>query len=215
MFKYSEVLAAGEQYVGSIHDEPTIDTTMLLCYTSGTTGNPKAVKMSHRNLISNIASGRLNSTALVDTDSYLSYLPMGHIFEQAFFTTAFVCGAKVGLFSGDILKLVDDCQALKPTVFPSVPRLFNKFYDRISAGLKQLEGCKGYLANRAISSKIYYLERDGTYEYPLYDKLVCNKFKALFGGNVRMMVTGSAPIDAYVLSFLRVAFCCPILEGYG
>jgi len=140
---------------------------------------------------------------------------MGHIFEQAFFAAAFIYGTKVGFFGGNILKLVDDCQALKPTIFPSVPRLFNKFYDKIRAGLKELQGCKGYLANRAIDSKIYYLERNSTYEYAFYDKLVCNKFKAILGGNVRMMVTGGAPIDAHVLSFLRVAFCCPILEGYG
>lgn len=128
---------------------------------------------------------------------------------------ALVSGIKVGFFAGDVMKLTDDCQVLKPTMFPSVPRLYNRIYDKINSRLKELTGVRSYLANRAISSKLYYLETQGCYTYAAYDKAVCNKFRAILGGEVRLMVTGSAPISVDVLNFLKVCFCCPILEGYG
>ena len=71
------------------------------------------------------------------------------------------------------------------------------------------------MAKRAIERKMYYLETYGTYHYNMYDKVVCNKFRAILGGEVRIMATGSAPIAPDVLNFLKVAFCCPIIEGYG
>jgi len=71
------------------------------------------------------------------------------------------------------------------------------------------------MAHKAIKSKLYYLENYASYNYGFYDSIVCNKFKAILGGNVRIMATGSAPISVNVLNFLKVCFCCPILEGYG
>ena len=114
-----------------------------------------------------------------------------------------------------MLKLTDDCQELKPTMFPSVPRLYNRIFDKIQSKLRELTGMKSYIASRAISSKLYYLENYATYDHRSYDKLVCSKFKELLGGRVRFMATGSAPISVDVLNFLKVSFCCPIIEGYG
>ena len=82
-------------------------------------------------------------------------------------------------------------------------------------GLQQLTKTRSYIANKAIQSKLWYLDNYATYNYSFYDKIVCNKFKAILGGNVRIMCTGSAPIAVDVLNFLKVCFCCPILEGYG
>ena len=114
-----------------------------------------------------------------------------------------------------ITKLTDDCQALRPTMFPSVPRIFNRIYDKMKSRLSELQGIKAYMANRAVNSKLYYLDNYALYNYSFYDRIVCSKFKAILGGNVRIMATGSAPIATDVLNFLKVCFCCPILEGYG
>ena len=62
---------------------------------------------------------------------------------------------------------------------------------------------------------MYYLENYATYDHKGYDKVVCNKFKEILGGRVRVMATGAAPISVDVLNFLKVSFCCPIIEGYG
>lgn len=209
------MIAAGAKFVGTRHPEPTPETIMLLCYTSGTTGNPKAAKLLHKNFIATCAGIPYTGANFSENDLYISYLPMAHSFEQTLFASAVCNGTKVGFYGGDVLKLTEDCQALKPTMFPSVPRLFNRIYDKINAGLKELQGVKGSLAQRAINSKLYYLENNASYEYYAYDKLVCNKFRNILGGRCRIMVTGSAPIDPKVLNFLKVCFCCPILEGYG
>lgn len=145
----------------------------------------------------------------------ISYLPLAHSFEKVLFTLALLKGVRIGFYAGDVLKLTDDCQKLRPTFFPSVPRLYNRIYDKIKAELDKLQGVRGFLANRAVSSKLYYLNSQGTLNYAMYDRIVCSKFKAVLGGNVRFMVTGSAPISVDVLNFLKVCFCCPLVEGYG
>jgi len=104
---------------------------------------------------------------------------------------------------------------LKPTLFPSVPRLYNRIYGKIKDKLNLATGLKASLVTRAINSKLYYLKKDGCMTHRFYDALVFNKTKALLGGKVKMMITGSAPIAQDVLEFLKIAFCAPICEGYG
>ena len=121
----------------------------------------------------------------------------------------------MGFYQGDPLKLADDCVALKPAFFPSVPRLYNRIYGKIKSTLDGATGCKKWLIDKALKSKSDNLADTGATTHGCYDKLVFNKTAAILGGQVRVMVTGSAPIDKAVLDFLKVAFCCPILEGYG
>lgn len=104
---------------------------------------------------------------------------------------------------------------LKPTMFPSVPRLYNKIYAKIKGNFDVLTGCKKWLVNKGLAAKTANLHASAATTSGCYDKLVFNKIKAILGGCVEYMVTGSAPIDLEVLAFLKVAFCCPIFEGYG
>lgn len=187
----------------------------MFCYTSGTTGDPKAAKLTHRNMLAAGTASKFGGIDVDTEDCYISYLPLAHSFEKVLFVMALIRGIKVGYYSGDVLKLSEDCEILRPTLFPSVPRLFCRIYDKITSRLKDLTGMKAYLANRAIESKLYYLEHQASYQYSFYDRAVCDKFKNVLGGRVRLMVTGSAPISVEVLNFLKVCFCCPILEGYG
>lgn len=111
---------------------PKSEDIYMFCYTSGTTGDPKAAKLSHKNLISAASSVLLIDGIHFDqSDCVISYLPLAHSFEKAIFVTACITGMKIGYFGGDALKLLDDLKELKPTIFPSVPRLFNRIYDKI------------------------------------------------------------------------------------
>jgi len=74
---------------------------------------------------------------------------------------------------------------------------------------------KKTLANKAVDAKMYYLHQDASTTHFLWDTLIFKKTKAIFGGRCRMMVTGSAPVASDVLDFIKIAACCPILEGYG
>ena len=126
-----------------------------------------------------------------------------------------MCGCKTGYYSGDPLRLTEDCQFLRPTLFPSVPRLYNRIFTVLNERMKASGGIKFWLAQKAISTKLTALSRNASYTHGCYDAIVFKKIRAALGGRVRMMVTGSAPIDPKVLNFFKVCFCCPVLEGYG
>jgi long-chain acyl-CoA synthetase len=104
---------------------------------------------------------------------------------------------------------------LKPSIFPSVPRLYNRIYGKIKATFETKTGCARWLINKGLAAKTQGLNNTGAVKNGCWDKLVFKKTAALLGGNVRLMITGSAPIDKDVLDFLKICFCCPFLEGYG
>lgn len=137
---------------------PKADDIYMFCYTSGTTGDPKAAKLSHGNLIA-AASATLyvGGIDFSDDESIISYLPLAHSFEKSIFATCCITGMSIGYFSGDPLKLLDDLKELKPTYFPSVPRLFNRIYDKIKGGLKDKSAIQQMLFNRAVSGKLRHL----------------------------------------------------------
>jgi len=157
----------------------------------------------------------IEGISITKTDVYLSYLPLPHVLERIIVYATIGAGAQIAIYGGDVMKLKDDLALVRPTVFCSVPRLYNRFYDVMKSGFKKLTGVKKILANRAIVSKEHYLKNGCHYNHPVYDRLVFNKTKNAFGGRVKFMMTGSAPISSEVIEFLRIACCCPILEGYG
>jgi long-chain acyl-CoA synthetase len=126
-----------------------------------------------------------------------------------------IVGMRTGYGCGNPMKLLDDCAVLKPHFFPSVPRLYNRIYAGVKAKFNELTGCKKYLIDSALASKSHYLHATQTYTHGCYDFLVFKKIKAMLGGRVKAMATGSAPIEQNVLDFLKISFCCPVLEGYG
>jgi len=97
----------------------------------------------------------------------------------------------------------------------SVPRLFNRFHDGIQLSLNKLTGIKSYLLNKAINTKLNNLHTQCAYTHNIYDQLIFNKIRESFGGRIRFMITGSAPISTTLMDFLKITFCCPIIEGYG
>jgi long-chain acyl-CoA synthetase len=106
-------------------------------------------------------------------------------------------------------------QILKPTFFPTVPRLLNKIYSKVKDGMNSAAGLKGWLVKKALATKTNNLKNHNQYTHFFYDKLIFSKIRAITGGNIRCMVTGSAPIAGDVLDFLKICFCCPVHEGYG
>ena len=192
----------------------TPDSIYAFSYTSGTTGEPKGAMISHRNLVGVFpgASDRLKGTK---NDRYVNYLPMAHVMERVAFNYFLYAKVKILVYSGDILKLKEDLAVFKPTIFFSVPRLFNRFYEVIQAGIKEKSGLAQKLVRRAIATKIENLDKDCSYTHSIYDKLVFKKMKDALGGEVTNMLTGSAPINEETLKFLKIAFSAPLIEGYG
>lgn len=112
-------------------EEPTPATTYMFCYTSGTTGDPKGAKITHESFISCCSIQEWFNIDLDETDISISYLPYGHTMEQCIFVLSILRGFSHGYYSGDPLKLMEDIQILKPTIFLTVPRILNKIYSKI------------------------------------------------------------------------------------
>jgi len=211
----AEVEANGKaQPRGTVAPSPL--DIFTFCYTSGTTGDPKGALLAHGDVVTVFAASRSRqSFNMKSSDVHLSYLPLPHIFERMIQFGLVTSGAAIGFYQGETLKILEDLQALRPTFFPSVPRLLNRIHDKLRAGVEEAGGLKKTLFDRAYSAKKAGLAR-GSLTHPLWDRLVFSKIKERVGlNNVRLIVTGSAPIADHVLDFLRIVFCCSVVEGYG
>ncbi|CAK9113130.1 Long-chain-fatty-acid--CoA ligase 5 (Arachidonate--CoA ligase) (Long-chain acyl-CoA synthetase 5) (LACS 5), partial [Durusdinium trenchii] len=187
----------------------------FFCYTSGTTGDPKGVLVKHEGLITCLQAMRVAGTDMQPTDVHLSYLPLPHVFERGILYSVLYGAGRVGFYQGDTLKILEDIQELRPTIFPSVPRLLNRVRDKILAGVEEAGGIKKWLFEKALASKVAGLQQ-GSITHPIWDRLVFNALKTRLGfDRIRLMCTGSAPISGETLSFLRAVFGTAVVEGFG
>ena len=196
----------------------TGDSLATICYTSGTTGVPKGVMLTQKNILSSGWGLRSHPSvmSLIHEKSFaLSYLPLAHMFERMIWNMSIILGLKLGFYHGIILELKEDLQCLKPTFIVSVPRLFNRFYDIISLKINEAKGFKRKLITKAVNVKLSNLRSGAKYTHVLYDQLVFKKMKNILGGKIEMMACGAAPIEGEVLEMLKICFCCPIIEGFG
>jgi len=105
-------------------------------------------------------------------------------------------GLKIGMFSGNILKIKEDCEILKPAMFLSVPRFFNKIHDALRTAFSKATGLKKCLVDIAVKTKLENYEKNGQLKHCLYDRLIFNKIRNMLGGQIEIMATGSAPMSA-------------------
>uniref|UniRef100_A0A0B7ANZ2 Long-chain-fatty-acid--CoA ligase n=1 Tax=Arion vulgaris TaxID=1028688 RepID=A0A0B7ANZ2_9EUPU len=196
---------------------PKPDDIYSICYTSGTTGNPKGVVLTQFAFQSMVQSllvaVQINFVPTPD-DVHLSYLPLAHNFERACHVMLFLAGGRIGYFSRDIKLLTDDLVTLKPTIFPTVPRLLNRIYDAVHGEVKGSK-IKSALLRWALASKQKDVDRRIYRRDSVWDKILFKKVQNKLGGRVRIVITGSAPISPDVVTFLRCALGCLVVEGYG
>ncbi|KAG8901575.1 hypothetical protein FRB99_005208 [Tulasnella sp. 403] len=183
----------------------TPDTVATVCYTSGTTNVPKGAVLTHRNLVAG-ALANAHGLDWVEDASILSYLPLELL--------GMALGAKIGYFSGDPMRLIEDAQILKPYFFVSVPRVLNRLYLAAMQASKA-PGIKGALFRRAVEVKTKELLATGNNRHVFWDALVFRKVQAILGGRIGAITTGSAPISKDCMDFLKIAFACTVVEGYG
>uniref|UniRef100_A0A3P8XFW0 Arachidonate--CoA ligase n=1 Tax=Esox lucius TaxID=8010 RepID=A0A3P8XFW0_ESOLU len=204
-------------------------------------GNPKGAMLTHGNVIANCAAFikiTEDTLNLGPKDVLISFLPLAHMFERVIevmflmqliqilafivlFTVTstilkgviLVHGARIGYFQGDIRLLMDDLKTLQPTVFPVVPRLLNRMFDKIFGQANT--PLKRWMLDFATRRKQAEMMSGVVRKDSLWDKLIFQKVQNSLGGRVRLMITGAAPVSPTVLTFLRAALGCQFYEGYG
>ncbi|KAI5067553.1 hypothetical protein GOP47_0018081 [Adiantum capillus-veneris] len=200
---------------------PKKEDISTIMYTSGTTGEPKGVLLTHEN-ITDVIDGvdRLLASLgekMTDKDVYFSFLPLAHIFDRLIEEYSVRSGAAIGFWQGDVKLVLEDVGALKPTIFAGVPRV----YDRVYAGALQKVSASGFLKKKIFDLGYRYklgrMLRGIRQENasPFFDNLAFSKIKQGLGGHVRILFSGAAPLAMHVEEFLRVTTCALAVQGYG
>jgi len=210
-YTLSTVLKAGKEKPLEVAD---VKPTDIYCfsYTSGTTGDPKGVMISHDNIMTSVGSA-LQQIA-VSEYIYLSYLPLAHIYEKLMMLAISFRSGRVAMFNGNVLELKTDLALLKPTVFASVPRLYSKFYEKINEGISKQTGIKKTLITNGIKTKLENFRKTGDYTHKMYD-VVFSKFREILGGKVEIMISGSAPLTKEIHELFTILMSAPLINGYG
>lgn len=209
-----------KEYFRSL-EKPTPQDLLTLIYTSGTTGNPKGVMLTHRNLVSNIIASA-DVIPIGETDVLLSFLPLCHSFERmAGYYTAMACGATVA-YAESVETVRDNLLEVRPTIVTTVPRLFERIYNRM---MKQVD------SSPAVRQKIFHwavevgrryakAKKSGAIpaalqlQHRVAAKLVFSKLKERTGGRIKFFVSGGAALPRMLGEFFE-AVGIQIIEGYG
>uniref|UniRef100_A0A8C5AWI8 Arachidonate--CoA ligase n=1 Tax=Gadus morhua TaxID=8049 RepID=A0A8C5AWI8_GADMO len=165
---------------------PAPEDLSIVCFTSGTTGTAQ----------------HLTPTLL-----FLAHGPL------LLPSVVYCHGGRIGFYQGDIRLLADDMKALRPTIFPVVPRLLNRMYDKIFSQANT--PVKRWLLNFAAKRKGAEVSAGVIRSDSVWDKVFFSKIQASLGGRLRMIITGAAPASPSVLGFLRAALGCQVYEAYG
>ncbi|GAA2895680.1 long-chain fatty acid--CoA ligase [Pseudonocardia halophobica] len=219
-----ELVAAGKDLADEqVHERRRAvkaDDLATLIYTSGTTGRPKGCELTHRNLLTEIASTRaVLSELLTDTGSVLLFLPLAHVFGKVIQCGAIASRTVIG-HTPDTKNLLPDLQTFRPTFLLAVPRVFEKVYN--GARQKAHDEGKGRIFDAAADTAIAWSQAQDTggpglglkVKHAVFDKLVYGRLRAATGGRVVAAVSGSAPLGERLGHFFR-GIGLPILEGYG
>jgi long-chain acyl-CoA synthetase len=204
------------QYLEEIKDSITPDDVVTLIYTSGTTGNPKGAMLTHANILNNVKAV-LPIIPIRDNSRCLSYLPLCHVYERMMIYTWQYLGISI-YYTENIATIADDLKEIRPDIFTTVPRLLEKFYDRIIAVGNKQKGMKKrifFWANK-IAQDFELEGKSWIYRKKLKiaRKLVLSKWKNALGGNFSVIVSGGAAIQPRI-SRIFWAMDVPVLEGYG
>jgi len=205
----------GESYI------PINNKLATIVYTSGTTGPPKGVMLSHKNILNNCYAG-LQCMDVFPEDNFLSFLPLSHMLERtAGYYMPMLAGSTV-TFARSIPDLAEDLVSEKPTVLVAVPRIFEKIHTKLMTGLKQKSTFMRSMFQAAVDSGWQSFLRDQGREtwsasmilHPVLDKLVGEKVRARFGGQLRIIISGGAALSSDIAKVF-IGLGLPIYQGYG
>lgn len=214
----SDTLEARRPTIERHIEEIRYDEVCSFVYTSGTTGDPKGAMLMHANFVSQMES-LTKFVGIYKEDVELSFLPLSHVFERVCYYALTYSGSSIGYARG-IKSVPQDLKTLRPTLVPSVPRLFEKIFAKVVA--QSGGGLKNRLFNQALAAGRAYRLAKAKGKVPfwlkaeraLFDRTVLAKIRQATGGKVRFFISGGAPSRLDVINFFSDVGLT-ILEGYG
>lgn len=217
LFSMSEIEALGQDKPRKLRTIVPEDI-QTLCFTSGTTGLPKGVIITASGVVAGVCVSKFqeafeNSNGQV---SYLSFLPLAHIYERLDIYSLLGNASQIGFLHGDVTELFDDIQTYKPTLLAGVPRIWNRMAAAIKASTLEAEGLAGTISRKAFASKVAKLRETGDYTHAFWDFLWSNKIRRKLGlDSTQAFISGSAPLAGENIELLKVALSVDLLQGYG
>ena len=203
---------------------PRPETPAIIMYTSGSTGVPKGVVLTHYNLVSTLTSFlyELDAITPAPDDLYIAYLPLAHVLELIGESMMIMSGVAIG-YSGpntltDKSTMIKrggkgDASLLKPTVMFCVPLILDRIYKGVTEQIRRKSSLLQELVNMCIKYRLECINRGEV--TPIMDRLIFSSIRALVGGRVRAIMSGGAPLAPDTHDYLKSVLGCPILQGYG
>ena len=193
-----------------------------IVYTSGTTGRPKGVMLSHHNILSNAAAASEDCLMTGPDDLFLSFLPLSHTFERTVGYYLTIMTGSTNAYSRGIPLLAEDLQTIRPTILVSVPRIYERVYGRIRAALEEgspLRKKLFYLAVEVGWARFEHAQGRGPWKpsfllWPVLNALVAKKIRARLGGRMRAAISGGAALPPEI-SRVFIGLGLTVLQGYG
>lgn len=217
-----EVLGVNNKAILAKESALKKDDIVFIMYTSGSTGVPKGVLISHGNILCAISGQSQRVGSIGPSDVFVGYLPLAHVLEIAAEICCFFKGVPIGYSSPSTLTdnstrikpgSKGDLAVLRPTLMTTVPLIADRLYKAVWE--KVHEGSKFKLDLFTFAYEYKKKNYEAGYNTPLCDMLIFSKIRKILGGRIRLLLTGGAPLSSDTQRFMNICFCCPITQGYG
>ncbi|KAI2656463.1 Long-chain-fatty-acid--CoA ligase 3 [Labeo rohita] len=212
-------LGAHPENASKQRQPPCASDVAVIMYTSGSTGVPKGVMISHSNIIAGITGMAERIPKLGEDDTYIGYLPLAHVLELSAEMVCLAHGCRIGYSSPQTLSdqstkikkgSKGDISVLRPTLMAAVPEIMDRIYKNVMLKVEEMSVFQRTLFLLAYNYKMEQLAMG--YSTPL---LVFRKVRALLGGRLRVLLSGGAPLSAATQRFMNICFCCPVVWDYS